>query len=64
MNEAWRKKFRAVEIVLHHKWNQLKKRGGRTFIRKDNDIALLRIDYPAIGGDGNINDIFITQHYV
>ena len=58
MNEAWRKKFRAVEIVLHHKWNQLKKRGG-----KDNDIALLRIDYPAIGGDGNINDLFFNQHY-
>ena len=51
---AWRRKFRVVELVIHYKYKMVKNRGRRTTIRTDYDIALLRIDYPAVDkGNGN-----------
>ena len=45
---AWKKRFRAVEIVLHSKYNKTRKRGKITTYREDYDVALLRIEYPAV----------------
>lgn len=46
------RKFRAVEVVIHFKYNMKRRRGEKTTYRADYDIALLRIDYPAVD-DGN-----------
>ena len=45
---AWRKRFRALEVVIHYKYNMMRRRGRITTQRKDYDIALIRIDYPAV----------------
>ena len=51
---AWRKKFRVLEVVIHYKYNMMRRRGGITHQRTDYDIALIRIDYPAVDeGNGN-----------
>ena len=45
---AWKRKFRALEVVIHYKYNKRRRRGRITTQRKDYDIALIRIDYPAV----------------
>ena len=43
-----------MEIVLHYKYDLLTKQGGKTTYKTDYDIALVRIDYPAVhDGIGN-----------
>ena len=36
------------ELVIHYKWQMKKTSGKRTTVRHDYDIALVRLDYPAI----------------
>ena len=40
--------FRVVELVLHYKWHLVKTHGKKKTRREDYDIALVRLDYPAI----------------
>ena len=44
----WRWRFRILELIIHYKFMWKKKRGRVSYMRKDYDIALLRVDYPII----------------
>ena len=37
-----------VELIIHYKYNSSKTVRGKIKIRKDYDIALIRLDYPVI----------------
>ena len=37
-----------VELIIHYKYNSSKTVRGKIKIRKDYDIALIRLDYPII----------------
>ena len=45
---AWRWRFRILELIVHYKYMLKTKRGRVRYLRKDYDIALLRVDYPII----------------
>ena len=62
VHPAWRTKFRAVELVVHYKWQMERTRGRKTLRRDDYDIALVRLDYPAIDQEnGNsLNCLIVT----
>ena len=46
--ESWKREFLIVELIIHYKYNSSKNVKGTIKIRKDYDIALIRIDYPII----------------
>ena len=41
-----------AELVPHYKWNLVKTDGKKKTQRKDYDIALVRLDYPAVDISG------------
>ena len=43
---VWRWRFRIIELIVHYKYMWKSKRGRVSYLRKDYDIALLRVDYP------------------
>ena len=45
---AWKRAFAIVELIIHYKYKIKKIVRGTTKIRKDYDIALIRLDYPVI----------------
>ena len=45
---VWRWRFRILELIVHYKFMLTTKRGRISYMRKDYDIALLRVDYPVI----------------
>ena len=45
---GWRQRFRVLELVIHYKYKQRRTRGRTTMVRTDYDIALVRVDYPAV----------------
>ena len=45
---VWRWRFRILELIVHYKFMWKTKRGRVSYLRKDYDIALLRVDYPII----------------
>ena len=48
---VWRWRFRILEPIVHYKFMLTTKRGRISYMRKDYDIALLRVDYPIIDED-------------
>ena len=44
----WKREFMIVELIIHYKYNSSKTVRGKIKIRKDYDIALIRLDYPII----------------
>ena len=55
--DAWKRRFRVKQAVIHYKYKTERKEGKTIFERKDYDIALLRIDYPAVDEvNGNDKD--------
>ncbi|XP_023349609.1 uncharacterized protein LOC111718292 isoform X3 [Eurytemora carolleeae] len=40
--------FRAVEIIIHPRFNSIVKLRGKRYLRQDHDIALVRLDYPVL----------------
>ena len=58
--EAWKQPVRVVELVVHYKYMMRRTRGRKVTVRKDYDIALLRIDYPVMDDEnGTIFSLFI-----
>ena len=44
----WKRVFTIAELIIHYKYNSLKIVRGKHKVRKDYDIALIRLDYPLI----------------
>ena len=45
---GWKREFKMVELIIHYKYNSEEIVGNTRTIRKDYDIALIRLDYPII----------------
>ena len=46
--DGWRREFRIEELIIHYKYETTKVVGRSKTVRKDYDIALIRLDYPII----------------
>ena len=47
--------------MLHYKYDLERTRGGKTTYRTDYDIALLRIDYPAVDERNGKNIVSVDK---
>ena len=60
--DPWKRKFVIAELIIHYKYHSEKIVKGTTKIRKDYDIALIRLDYPVI--DEESGEFFLIFLFV